>query len=127
MRRNKVYHRYLFDEEQLKALCDRYEFKGTLAYQDVFTLIGMERPELFYHLDCVWNRQLDDTALIDEKFTAIFEPFHRCDGPIRIYHANGGSIMPEIEEVVTEKNSSSVNGGNNGGNNQTKSSLIKAF
>ncbi len=113
MRRNEVYHRYLFDEEQLQALCARYEFKGTLAYQDVFTLIGMEHPELFFHLDCVWNRQLDDTALIDEKFTAIFEPFHRCDGPIRVYHANGGSVMPEIEEMVTEKNSSFVNSGIN--------------
>ena len=97
MRQSRLYNDYIMNESLLRALCDRYEFNGTLAYQDLFTLIGMEHPQLFYHLDCVWNRQLDDTAVIDEKFTAIFEPFHRCDGAIRIYHANGGSINPEVD------------------------------
>ena len=60
--------------------------------------MGMEHPELFHHLDCTWNRQLDESSLADEKFTAVFPSFHRCDGDVHIYHANGGSIMLDEED-----------------------------
>lgn len=97
MRKSAIYNSY-FDDEKYRTICKKYQFNGTLAYQDFFTLLGMEHPELFYPLDCSWNRQMDISAFADEKFTGVFEEFHRCDGKIRIFHANGGSTFPDDEE-----------------------------
>lgn len=108
MRQSQLYGSYLESEEPIRALCEKFEFNGTLAYQDLFTLIGAEHPELIHTLDCVWNRQLDDTALVDKKFTDIFKPFHRCEEPIRIFHANGGSVMPDDDLLTAHDISTSA-------------------
>ena len=99
IRRNRLYRSYLFDENaSLQSLLTKYEFNGTLAYQDFFTLIGMEHPQLFRQMDCSWNRQLDETSSVDEKLNEMFLACHRCDQRVQIYHANGGSDMPEDDE-----------------------------
>ena len=94
MRRSRLFNSFL-DPMKIGQLVNKYEFEGTLAHQDLFTLIGMEEPRLFNVLDCTWNRQMDATGIIDEKFTGIFNQFHECNGTILVYHANGGSLMPE--------------------------------
>lgn len=96
MRTSSVYNKYL-TEFNLKKLRDKYEFNGTLAYQDFFTLIGMDHVDLFCPLNCSWNRQLDESAAGDDKFSAIFRIFHQCDEAINIFHANGGSDFPDID------------------------------
>lgn len=101
MRRNRLYNWYLLKEERLQWLLEKYEFNGTLAYQDFFTLLGMEHPELFRQLDCGWNRQLDESSAIDEKLSNMFTACHRCDERVRIYHANGGSDMPPDDDHRT--------------------------
>lgn len=55
----------------------------------------MEHSDLFYNMDCSWNRQLDISGFADEKFTRVFEDFHRCGGETKVYHANGGSTFPD--------------------------------
>lgn len=95
LRANSLYNSYVDNTSKLAELIAKYEFQGTLAHQDFFTLLGMEHEDLFYILDCSWNRQLDTSGLADEKFNKIFEDFHMCPEPIKIFHANGGSIMAE--------------------------------
>ncbi|KAM7282475.1 hypothetical protein ISCGN_002625 [Ixodes scapularis] len=93
MRHSKLYNS-LLTYKDLKPLCDKYYFKGSLGHQDFFTLVGMEHPELFLVLDCVWNRQLDTGWSHSVKKT-VFDEYHKCPGKVRIYHANGGARMPD--------------------------------
>ncbi|KAL1431444.1 hypothetical protein MTO96_014291 [Rhipicephalus appendiculatus] len=80
--------------EKLAPICAKYGFNGSLGHQDFFTLVGMEYPELFFVLDCTWNRQLD-TGWSHTVNKTTFDAYHRCPGKVRIYHANGGARLPE--------------------------------
>lgn len=93
MRHSKLYNS-LLSFKNLKSLCDKYYFEGSLGHQDFFTLVGMEHPELFFVLDCVWNRQLD-TGWSHTVKKVVFDAYHKCPGKVRIYHANGGARMPD--------------------------------
>ncbi|XP_022244275.1 xyloside xylosyltransferase 1-like [Limulus polyphemus] len=92
MRKSSLYNS-LLKEDLIEALCFKYKFKGYLGHQDFFTLIGMEYPELYYTLDCTWNRQLD-TAWLKTVNATIFEPYHICPGTVKIYHGNGDTFIP---------------------------------
>lgn len=98
MRTSKLYNE-LLNYAPLKALCDKYEFRGSLGHQDFFTLLGMEYPELFHLLSCVWNRQLD-TGWEKSVGKKIFESYHRCPGAIKIYHGNGNARIPDEEREL---------------------------
>ncbi|KAK8766226.1 hypothetical protein V5799_006996 [Amblyomma americanum] len=93
MRSSKLYND-LLTHNKLAPICDKYSFKGSLGHQDFFTLIGMEHPELFFVLDCTWNRQLDTgwSHVVNET---LFAAYHNCSGKVRIFHANGGARMPD--------------------------------
>ncbi|KAM9461118.1 xyloside xylosyltransferase 1 isoform 2-T3 [Clarias gariepinus] len=93
MRRSALYNR-LLDPERVAHLTDKYHFRGHLGDQDFFTMIGMEHPELFYHLDCGWNRQLC-TWWRDHGYGDIFQLYFRCDGPVHIYHGNCNTAIPD--------------------------------
>ncbi|XP_050039245.1 xyloside xylosyltransferase 1-like [Dermacentor andersoni] len=92
MRSSKLYNE-LLTYEKLAPICVKYGFNGSLGHQDFFTLIGMEYPELFFVLDCTWNRQLD-TGWAHTVNETMFDAYHRCPGKVRVYHANGGARMP---------------------------------
>ncbi|XP_018495180.1 xyloside xylosyltransferase 1 [Galendromus occidentalis] len=92
--RNSSKYNWNFDEDHLRSLQEKYFFNGDLGHQDFFTLLGMEYPELFYHLHCSWNRQLEMTWALRVS-EELFEKYHRCDGLIKVYHANAGSKFPE--------------------------------
>ena len=94
MRRSELYNSFL-NESKVQDLLAKYEYQASIAYQDLFTLIGMEHPQLFGHLDCTWNRQLDEIYSILEPLVQLFDRFHRCDGQVKVYHANGGSQLPD--------------------------------
>lgn len=93
MRKSKLYNS-LLNETLLGDLCRKYEFDGYLGHQDFYTLTGMEYPELYYKLDCSWNRQLD-VGWRNEVGDDIFDLYHQCQGKINVLHANGDSILPK--------------------------------
>lgn len=97
MRASRLYNE-LLTYEKLAPICAKYGFKGSLGHQDFFTLVGMEYPELFFVLDCTWNRQLD-TGWSHTVNKTTFDAYHRCPGKVRIYHANGGARLPEPGSV----------------------------
>lgn len=92
MRKSDLYNS-LINSTVLEDLCKKYKFNGYLGHQDFFSLTGMEYPQLYYKLDCSWNRQLDVGW---KKVTGkkIFDLYHKCDGKINVLHANGDSKVP---------------------------------
>ncbi|XP_039197464.1 xyloside xylosyltransferase 1 [Crotalus tigris] len=92
MRQSEQYNR-LLEPAMVQQLANKFHFKGHLGDQDFFTLVGMEHPELFYVLDCTWNRQLC-TWWRDHGYSDVFERYFRCDGHVRIYHGNCNTPIP---------------------------------
>lgn len=92
MRQSERYNR-LLEPAVVQQLASKFHFKGHLGDQDFFTLVGMEHPELFYILDCTWNRQLC-TWWRDHGYSDVFEHYFRCDGHVRIYHGNCNTPIP---------------------------------
>ncbi|XP_058257555.1 xyloside xylosyltransferase 1 isoform X1 [Hemibagrus wyckioides] len=93
MRRSALYNR-LLEPEHVAHLTEKYHFRGHLGDQDFFSMIGMEHPELFHHLDCGWNRQLC-TWWRDHGYGDVFQLYFRCDGPVHIYHGNCNTQIPD--------------------------------
>ncbi|KAK2868868.1 hypothetical protein Q7C36_000739 [Tachysurus vachellii] len=93
MRRSALYNR-LLEPERVAHLTEKYHFRGHLGDQDFFTMIGMEHPELFHHLDCGWNRQLC-TWWRDHGYSDVFQLYFRCEGPVHIYHGNCNTPIPD--------------------------------
>ncbi|XP_070801406.1 xyloside xylosyltransferase 1 [Pituophis catenifer annectens] len=92
MRQSERYNR-LLEPAVVQQLASKFHFKGHLGDQDFFTLVGMEHPELFYILDCTWNRQLC-TWWRDHGYSDVFEHYFHCDGHVRIYHGNCNTPIP---------------------------------
>ncbi|KAG8445110.1 hypothetical protein GDO86_010034 [Hymenochirus boettgeri] len=86
MRQSKLYNQ-LLEPNAVRQLAEKYHFKGHLGDQDFFSMIGMEHPELFYVLDCGWNRQLC-TWWRDHGYMDIFDEYYRCESQIKILHGN---------------------------------------
>lgn len=93
MRRSEVYNRAL-TPEAVAALVAKYHFKGHLGDQDFYTLLGLEHEELFYKLDCAWNRQLC-TWWKDRGYRDVFDQYRRCDGAVKMYHGNCSTPIPD--------------------------------
>nr|XP_060622676.1 xyloside xylosyltransferase 1 [Anolis sagrei ordinatus] len=85
----------LLEEGALRALAQRYHFRGHLGDQDFFTLAGMEHPALFHRLPCAWNRQLCTWWRL-HGYEGVFEQYFRCDqGPVKLYHGNCNTPIPQ--------------------------------
>ncbi|KAM5164613.1 xyloside xylosyltransferase 1 isoform 2-T2 [Mantella aurantiaca] len=93
MRQSKLYNQ-LLEPNAVRQLAEKYHFKGHLGDQDFFSMIGMEHPELFYVLDCGWNRQLC-TWWKDHGYAEIFDQYYKCESHIKIYHGNCNTPIPE--------------------------------
>ncbi|CAL1286722.1 unnamed protein product [Larinioides sclopetarius] len=94
--RNSSLYKSLINDTALDILCKKYQFEGYLGHQDFYTLTGMEYPELYYKLDCAWNRQLD-VGWRHEVSKELFEKYHQCDGEIHVIHANGDSLLKDAK------------------------------
>lgn len=93
MRQSKLYNQ-LLEPSAIRQLAEKYHFKGHLGDQDFFSMIGMEHPELFYVLDCGWNKQLC-TWWKDHGYADIFDQYYKCESQIKIYHGNCNTPIPE--------------------------------
>ncbi|KAL1116649.1 hypothetical protein AAG570_005121 [Ranatra chinensis] len=83
----------LLQRSTLQYLTSKYFFKGHLGDQDFYTLVALEHPELFYMLDCGWNRQLC-TWWRDHGYQDSFSSFAECQSPVKIYHGNCNTPIP---------------------------------
>jgi len=63
----------------------------------------MRHPHLFKALNCSYNFQLDIVMSTQEEFARNFHRYHHCRESPRIYHGNGGALIPwdEAEERKT--------------------------
>jgi lipopolysaccharide biosynthesis glycosyltransferase len=95
LRRSEVYARALAPQA-VAALAETYRFKGHLGDQDFYTLLAFEHEELFYKLDCGWNRQLC-TWWKDKGYADVFDPYHQCPAPVKMYHGNCSTPIPPIQ------------------------------
>uniref|UniRef100_H9G8T2 Xyloside xylosyltransferase 1 n=1 Tax=Anolis carolinensis TaxID=28377 RepID=H9G8T2_ANOCA len=87
----------LLEEGPLRALAQRFRFRGHLGDQDFFTLAGMEHPGLFHRLPCAWNRQLCTWWRL-HGYQDVFEHYFRCDqAPVKLFHGNCNTPIPQEE------------------------------
>ena len=87
MRISEKYNMYLNEVHKLSELVRKYNFKGHLGDQDIFTLLSLENEELFFSLPCGWNRQLCTWWKRDE-FEEVFDLYFKCNESIHILHGN---------------------------------------
>lgn len=92
LRRSEAYNRAL-EPQAVAALTEKYRFKGHLGDQDFYTLLALEHEELFYKLDCGWNRQLC-TWWKDNGYGEVFDAYHQCAAPVKMYHGNCSTPIP---------------------------------
>lgn len=69
-------------------------FQGHLGDQDFYTLLGMERPEFIYTIDCGWNRQLC-TWWRDRGYADVFANYSQCNSETKLWHGNCNTPIPE--------------------------------
>ena len=91
MRSNSDYNRYL-EDDSVDTLSAKFGFTKThLGEQDWMTLLGWERPDLFYNLPCVFNRQLGQDYN-QSPWKHLFDFYHDCKGDIKVLHGNSESL-----------------------------------
>ncbi|XP_045128346.1 xyloside xylosyltransferase 1-like isoform X2 [Portunus trituberculatus] len=71
-----------------------YSFQGHLGDQDLYTLIALDHPELFYSLPCGWNRQLCDWWR-GHGYQAVFDLYFNCPEELKIIHGNCKTPIPD--------------------------------
>jgi hypothetical protein len=76
IRKSRLYEESL-KAENIKRIIEKYSFRGHLGDQDFYTILGYEFPDLIYHLDCVWNRQLC-TWWKNHGYSDIFDNYFHC-------------------------------------------------
>lgn len=91
LRKSEAYNRAL-EPRAVAALVEKYHFKGHLGDQDFYTLLALENEELFYKLDCAWNRQL--CTWWKDKYEDVFAAYHQCAAPVKMYHGNCSTPIP---------------------------------
>ncbi|XP_002738549.1 uncharacterized protein LOC100375634 [Saccoglossus kowalevskii] len=91
---SSISYNAFLDVDVVRALSDKYSFKGHLGDQDFFTLISLENKNLFYVLPCTWNRQLC-TWWKDKGYEGVFDLYFSCPGEINIYHGNCNTPIPD--------------------------------
>lgn len=100
MRTSDAYKKVL-NPRLVSDLAAKYFFKGHLGDQDLYSLLVVEHEELFYTLPCNWNRQL--CRWWEKVYPDNFEEFFRCDGPVKIYHGNCNTPIPEDPPTSSAK------------------------
>lgn len=95
MRASELYNS-VFQTDLLAALTAKYTFKGHLGDQDLYTMLGLSHPELFYTLPCEWNKQLCHYWFREQLYPQLMAEWTVCgvDSVIRIVHGNCGTPIP---------------------------------
>ncbi|XP_050413843.1 xyloside xylosyltransferase 1 isoform X1 [Patella vulgata] len=93
MRKSALYNS-LLNPNIIKNLTEKYQFKGHLGDQDLFTLLSLDYEKLFYVLPCSWNRQLC-VWWRDNGYKEVFDLYFKCEGKINIYHGNCNTPIPD--------------------------------
>ncbi|XP_061428841.1 xyloside xylosyltransferase 1 [Lethenteron reissneri] len=92
--RNSAKYTEALTPSAVKDLATRFSFRGHLGDQDFFTVLGAAEPHLFHVLPCGWNRQLC-TWWRDHGYADVFDRYFACDQPVRIYHGNCNTPIPD--------------------------------
>ena len=99
MRTTDMY-KSLLSGSTVKALADEYSFQGHLGDQGLYTLLNVKYEELFFVLPCNWNRQL--CRWWERGYQDVFDDYFRCKGPVKIYHGNCGTPIPDDDAGHSE-------------------------
>ena len=94
MRKSKLYNS-LITADAVKSLSEEFHFKGHLGDQDFFTLLNMKYEKLFHVLPCEWNRQLCRWWEKHGGYNDVFHLYFNCDAPVKIYHGNCNTPIPQ--------------------------------
>ena len=92
MRSSKFYNQAV-QGQIVKEMAERYLFQGHLGDQDFYTLLSLERADLFFVLPCTWNRQLC-TWWGDHGYKGVMDEYHTCEGNVNLYHGNCNTPIP---------------------------------
>ncbi|XP_032678372.1 xyloside xylosyltransferase 1-like [Odontomachus brunneus] len=93
LRKSRAYNE-IVSKESVDAITEKYRFKGHLGDQDFYTLLGMEKPELIYTVDCGWNRQLC-TWWRDHGYADVFANYSECHSETKLWHGNCNTPIPD--------------------------------
>ncbi|XP_014483730.1 PREDICTED: xyloside xylosyltransferase 1 [Dinoponera quadriceps] len=92
--RKSLAYNEIVGKKNVDAMTEKYHFKGHLGDQDFYTLLGMERSELIYTVDCGWNRQLC-TWWRDRGYADIFANYSECHSETKLWHGNCNTPIPD--------------------------------
>lgn len=95
IRQSDLYNGFL-QSDKIENLVKKYYFKGHLGDQDFFTILSLEHPELFYTLDCSWNKQLCEWWR-SHGYKDIFDRYFLCENKVKILHGNCNTPFPDSE------------------------------
>lgn len=103
--RSSFLYNSLLNEALIGHLARKYHFRGHLGDQDFYTLAALDYPQLFYTLDCAWNRQLCQWWRF-HGYGAVFDAYHRCSSStgVKLYHGNCNSAMPSMAVPTSDGN-----------------------
>ncbi|KAF2359327.1 Glycosyl transferase family 8 [Trinorchestia longiramus] len=93
LKKSSILRSYL-NRTVLTERCKYYSFRGDLGDQDLYTLVAFDHPQLFYTLPCGWNRQLCQWWR-NQGYAQVFDKYFACEGRVKMYHGNCGSVIPE--------------------------------
>lgn len=94
IRNSKTYESFLKSNYVSNAV-EKYYFKGHLGDQDFYTLLGYERPEIIYPLNCGFNRQLC-VWWRDHGYKDVFDNYFNCNQKIIVVHGNCNTKIPRV-------------------------------
>ncbi|XP_071476898.1 xyloside xylosyltransferase 1-like [Diadema antillarum] len=92
MRASKHLKQFL-TPDVIVSVRDKYHFRGHLGDQDFYTLVSMEKEDLFYVLPCSWNKQLCQWWK-NKGYDDVWDQYFECKGKIHIYHGNCNTPIP---------------------------------
>ncbi|XP_035723428.1 xyloside xylosyltransferase 1-like [Vespa mandarinia] len=93
LRESSLYEQ-IVSKDSVDAMTNKYHFKGHLGDQDFYTVLGMERPELIYTIDCGWNKQLC-TWWRDRGYADVFANYSLCNSETKLWHGNCNTPIPD--------------------------------
>ena len=78
--------------DRMRMLTTKFSVLGTVGDQDWLTLLGWDRPELFYSLPCQYNVQTHEGYNTSE-YEEVWPLYRNCSAPsdpeTKIIHRNG--------------------------------------
>ncbi|XP_050710893.1 xyloside xylosyltransferase 1-like [Eriocheir sinensis] len=93
LRQSKIIKSYM-ERSKLVERTSHYSFQGHLGDQDLYTLIALDHPEVFYTLPCTWNRQLCEWWR-GHGYQSVFDKYFACPQELKIIHGNCKTPIPD--------------------------------